>query len=277
VREICCFHEKQKSRRDAEGAEQLEPSRVRGVYQDMFEQSVLLDAGAGKRTGAVAVSLTAQSLGISLLLLIPLVSKVPLISVQRYVPLAAPHLTPPPPEPGNAATSSTAAPARTTTAARPFHAPHHVPAMILESASIDAEPPAAASGFDSTRMSLGVPSTVAPVLHVDAPVVAHAQTPRALEKPIPVGGDVQAAKLIRKVVPGYPALARQARVSGIVRLVGIVATDGTVRNLQLISGHALLTQAALDAVKQWIYQPTLLNGQPVEVIAPIDVIFTLSQ
>jgi periplasmic protein TonB len=94
---------------------------------------------------------------------------------------------------------------------------------------------------------------------------------------IPVGGDVQAAKLIRKVVPGYPALARQARVSGIVRLVGIVATDGTVRNLQLISGHALLTQAALDAVKQWIYQPTLLNGQPVEVIAPIDVIFTLSQ
>jgi periplasmic protein TonB len=244
----------------------------------MFEQSVLLDAGAGKRTGAVAVSLTAQSLGIFVLLLIPLVSNIPLISVQRYVPLAAPHLSPPSPEPGNVATSSTAARARTTTAARPFHAPHRVPAMVLESASIDAEPPAAAGDFAGTRLSLGIPSAGAPVLHVEAPVVTHAQqTPSKAEKPIPVGGDVQAAKLIRKVVPGYPALARQARVSGIVRLVGIVATDGTVRNLQLISGHALLTQAALDAVKQWIYQPTLLNGQPVEVIAPIDVIFTLSQ
>jgi protein TonB len=96
-------------------------------------------------------------------------------------------------------------------------------------------------------------------------------------KPIQVGGDVQAAKLLKKVVPGYPQLARQARISGTVRLVGVIGKDGAIQNLQLLSGHPLLTQAAIEAVRQWIYRPTLLNGQPVEVIAPIDVVFTLSQ
>ncbi|HTA67537.1 MAG TPA: energy transducer TonB [Bryobacteraceae bacterium] len=85
------------------------------------------------------------------------------------------------------------------------------------------------------------------------------------------------AKLLRKIIPEYPSLAKAARVSGVVRLLGVIAKDGTIRNLQLISGHPLLARAALEAVKQWVYQPTLLNGQPVEVIAPIDVNFTLGQ
>jgi len=85
------------------------------------------------------------------------------------------------------------------------------------------------------------------------------------------------AKLLRKIIPEYPSLAKVARVSGVVRLLGVIAKDGTIRNLQLVSGHPLLARAALEAVKQWVYQPTLLNGQPVEVIAPIDVNFTLGQ
>ena len=85
------------------------------------------------------------------------------------------------------------------------------------------------------------------------------------------------AKLLRKVVPGYPPLAKTARVSGVVHLLGVIAKDGTIQNLQLLSGHPLLARAAIEAVSQWIYQPTLLNGQPVEVIAPIDVNFTLDQ
>ena len=78
-------------------------------------------------------------------------------------------------------------------------------------------------------------------------------------------------------MPAYPPLAKQARVSGTVRLIGVIAKDGTMQQLQMVSGHPLLVQAALDAVRQWLYRPTLLNGQAVEVIAPIDVIFTLSQ
>ena len=88
---------------------------------------------------------------------------------------------------------------------------------------------------------------------------------------------VQMAKLIKQVIPIYPPLARSTRISGVVHLVGIIAKDGTIRNLQVLSGHPLLTKAALDAVSQWIYQPTLLSGEPVEVICPIDVNFTLSQ
>jgi periplasmic protein TonB len=95
-------------------------------------------------------------------------------------------------------------------------------------------------------------------------------------KPIPVASEVQAAKLLRKV-PIYPRLAIAARVSGTVRLIGTIAKDGTLQQLQIVSGPALLVQAAVDAVRQWIYRPTLLGGKPVEVIAPIDVIFTLSQ
>ena len=83
--------------------------------------------------------------------------------------------------------------------------------------------------------------------------------------------------LLKKVVPIYPSLARQARVSGTVQLIGVIAKDGTIQQLQVVGGHPLLVKAAVDAVRQWIYRPTLLNGQAVEVIAPIDVIFTLGQ
>ena len=79
------------------------------------------------------------------------------------------------------------------------------------------------------------------------------------------------------MIPEYPVLARQARVSGVVELVGIIGVDGIIRQLKVISGHPLLVKAAVDAVTQWRYQPTLLSNEPVEVIAPIRVTFTLSQ
>jgi len=79
------------------------------------------------------------------------------------------------------------------------------------------------------------------------------------------------------LIPEYPPLAKSARISGVVHLIGIIGRDGTIRNLQLVSGHPLLARAALEAVQQWIYQPTLLSGEPVEVIAPIDVYFTLGR
>jgi protein TonB len=93
---------------------------------------------------------------------------------------------------------------------------------------------------------------------------------------IRVGDNVIAANLIYKVQPVYPQLAKQARVQGTVRFTAIIGKDGHILNLQLISGHPLLVQPAQDAVKQWIYKPTLLNGEPVEVVTQIDVSFTLS-
>jgi len=92
-----------------------------------------------------------------------------------------------------------------------------------------------------------------------------------------VGGAVQAAKLVNRVQPMYPPLARQTRISGTVKLHAIIGKSGNVEQLQVVSGHPLLVQAALDAVRQWRYQPTLLNGEPVEVDTEIDVIFSLAQ
>jgi protein TonB len=94
---------------------------------------------------------------------------------------------------------------------------------------------------------------------------------------IRVGGNVQQAKLVRQPKPVYPPLAKQARISGVVRLNAIISKDGTIQNLSVISGHPLLVPSAMEAVKQWVYAPTLLNGEPVEVVTQIDVNFTLSQ
>jgi protein TonB len=92
-----------------------------------------------------------------------------------------------------------------------------------------------------------------------------------------VGGNVQAVNLINKVTPMYPPLAKQARIQGTVRFNATIAKDGTVKNLEIVSGHPLLAEAAQEAVRQWVYRPTLLNGQPVEVETQIDVNFTLSE
>ncbi len=94
-------------------------------------------------------------------------------------------------------------------------------------------------------------------------------------EPVEVGGDVQAARLLRRVTPVYPSLARQARISGVVRLRAIISEDGFVRRLEVLSGHPLLVGSALEAVKRWLYRPTLLNGRPVAVITQIDVNFRL--
>ena len=95
-------------------------------------------------------------------------------------------------------------------------------------------------------------------------------------KRIRIGGVVEATKLVSQTRPEYPPLARTARIQGVVRMDAIIATDGTIEELKVISGHPLLARAALDAVKQWRYQPTLLNGLPMEVATEIDVNFSLA-
>jgi len=95
--------------------------------------------------------------------------------------------------------------------------------------------------------------------------------------PVQIGGRVAEANLIRKVQPVYPPLAKSARVQGTVEFTATISKEGNIENLTLVRGHPLLVNAAKEAVQQWKYKPTLLNGQPVEVITDIIVNFTLSQ
>ena len=88
-------------------------------------------------------------------------------------------------------------------------------------------------------------------------------------------GEVQHANLLHQVKPGYPQLARTARVQGSVILEAIIDREGRVENLKVLSGRPLLVRAACEAVQQWRYRPTLLNGQPVEVLTQVTVNFSL--
>jgi TonB family protein len=92
---------------------------------------------------------------------------------------------------------------------------------------------------------------------------------------IRIGGNVQSAKIISKPLPLYPDAAKKAHIEGAVILHVIIAKDGSVQTVQYISGPQELTQAAMDGVRQWKYQPTLLNGEPVEVDTTVSVVFTL--
>jgi TonB family protein len=101
--------------------------------------------------------------------------------------------------------------------------------------------------------------------------------PPSPPKRIRVGGAVQTSRIVRQVQPSYPALARQARIQGTVKLNVLLTNEGAVQTVEVLSGHPLLIPAAIDAVKQWRYRPTLLNGNPVEVETEVDVNFSLSE
>lgn len=92
-----------------------------------------------------------------------------------------------------------------------------------------------------------------------------------------VGANVAAAQLIHQVAPIYPPIAKTAHISGTVVLHALIAKDGTIDQLQVVSGPPLLLQSTMDAVRQWVYKPTLVNGDPVEVDTTVSVVYTLGK
>jgi TonB family protein len=120
--------------------------------------------------------------------------------------------------------------------------------------------------------------TLAPVGENQAALVISApeakpEAPQAIR----VGPRVMQAKLVQQARPIYPPEAKAARIQGTVQLAATIGPDGTMQHLEVISGHPLLVPAAMEAVRQWVYEPTLLNGNPVAVQTSIDVNFTLAQ
>jgi protein TonB len=114
------------------------------------------------------------------------------------------------------------------------------------------------------------------VPRVAPPVPVAAITPPPAPTKPPRITVLQMAEPIQRVNPVYPPLARSMRVSGKVELMGVLGTDGRIHEIKVVGGHPLLVKAAVDAVMQWVYRPTILNGQPVEVQAPITVSFILN-
>jgi protein TonB len=104
---------------------------------------------------------------------------------------------------------------------------------------------------------------------------ANTAPPKVAPQKVRVSQGVLQGNAISQPKPQYPPIARQARISGSVVLQATISKAGTIENLHVISGHPMLIQAAMDAVRQWKYKPYLLNGDPVEVDTQITVNFTM--
>lgn len=251
----------------------------------MFEQSILKGAPRTRRVGSAMAAFAIQMVAIGVAFLFPLVFVDKMPAVRLAPPL------PPAPRPVRTQVDpdqyvrvvDVVHVVRPGELVQPFHIPDHV--------SMTADPPlppeigqtgGVVGGFglpggSDTGVIGGIVQAVARQdLSVAPPVKI--QVAGAKEKPperVRIGGVVMAGKLIHRVTPQYPPLAKLAHVSGTVRLQAIIGRDGRIQGLQVLGGHALLVQAAVDAVAQWVYQPTTLNGDVVEVLTTIDVNFTL--
>lgn len=245
----------------------------------MFEQSILLPEQDKKRW-TFAASILVEVSAVSVLLLIPLIytERLGLGWIQSS-PLQVIG-TPPPPAP-TVEYERRARPTPTSRTYNPNEAPIKIPPTI-NMGEMEDEPvsiacvncvvgatPLVGDFRDAVVLVIPPPPPLKPAEAKKPPV-------ETVAGPVRVSTAVQEAKINRRVIPTYPALAKQARVQGTVKLLGVISADGRIEQLRVLSGHPLLVAAAVDAVKQWTYQPTLLNGQPVEVQAPIEVHFILS-
>ncbi len=160
-------------------------------------------------------------------------------------------------------------------------APPSIPTDIVYVVEAPTGPPVnlpLASGGGTASLRLRELIGSQPEVEVPAPPVPPPPPPPAPVQVAPtrVSGGVQQANLIRQVRPVYPPLAVKTRIQGVVLLEAVISKEGRIESLRIISGHPLLNQAALDAVQQWQYRATLLNGEPVPVITTITVNFSLS-
>ncbi len=112
---------------------------------------------------------------------------------------------------------------------------------------------------------------------LNAGLVGGNKQPSAPVAPLPVGGDVKQAELISKVAPVYPSLAKNQHVSGNVLVDALIDANGKVTTMKVISGPTLLHQAAMDALRQWKYQPATLDGKPVPMHLTVTLQFRLQQ
>ncbi len=100
--------------------------------------------------------------------------------------------------------------------------------------------------------------------------------PTVPEGPVRVGGQVKPPRKLQDAAPVYPPLARASKMAGTVIVEAVIGKDGHVDQAKVLRGQPLLDDAALDAVRKWVYTPTLLNGEPVAVIMTVTVTFRLS-
>jgi protein TonB len=244
----------------------------------MFEDSLLESAGKlrTRRKWTTVLSFFLQCVLIGILVLVPLIYTEALPRQQLMTFLVAPPPPPPPPPPPAAMPVKVVKVIQTDIINGQLRTPTKIPEKVAMIKEESAPPPMTMAGVIG-----GVPGGVpgGSMGGVIGGIIG--STPVAVPKVaaptrIRVSGGVQQGNLISQVKPVYPAIAKAARIQGTVVLQAEISKQGTIENLHVLSGHPMLVQNAIDAVKQWRYKPYLLNGEPVPVETTITVNFTLS-
>jgi len=226
---------------------------------------------SARRSWTTVASFTMQAIGLSFLLLIPILTvqgppKFAWLTHEVFSPPAPPS---PPPAPG------------------PRHfirgsevrglqiiAPPSIPSQVIQIVDHGTPAPPNLNGLE---VQGGTGGRGPGVLDGTGPIAMSPTPPPATVATHPIRVSYWAeGGLVHRVQPVYPPLARQARIQGPVQLRAVISKAGTIEGLTLISGHAMLSGAALAAVRQWRYRPYLLNGEPIEVETEITVNFTLT-
>jgi protein TonB len=244
----------------------------------MFEDSLIESGGrlGTKRGKTTTIAFIFQVALIGVLVLIPLLFTEALPKTQLMTFLVAPPPPPPPPPPPAAAPVRVVKQVQTDIINGQLRTPTKIPEKVQMIKEEDAPPPMMTSGVVG-GVPGGVPGgqmggVIGGIISSTPVAVPHVATPQRVR----VSQGVTQGLLVRRINPVYPPLARTARISGTVRLQAQISKTGDIQNLQVMSGHPMLIQSALDAVRQWKYRPYYLNGEPVEVDTTIEVNFTLS-
>lgn len=248
----------------------------------LFASSLLDYAGSDKRrrAGATVISVIVQCLLICVGLIVPLMFTEALPTAQL---LGAVMLTPPPPPPPPAA----AAVARVVRQIQSdllssgrLRTPSRIPQKVEMIKEEETPPPIPTEGVIG-GVPGGVPGgqlggVIGGIIGSTSNLNIVPKLAPSAPKRVRISQGVTQGMLVHRVEPAYPAIARAARIQGVVVLSAVIAKNGEIEDLTLVSGHPLLAPAAIDAVKQWRYRPYLLNGEPVEVETTITVSFLLS-
>ena len=234
----------------------------------MFDHSFVNRSGVTLKPWTVAASLAGQCVSVGLMALLPLVYtyEIPVSEWLRSAVL----LTPPPPP---AAAPAPVAVRVVPKAPKRFEPVLRAPTAIPDDIAI-VDPPGSPDGLEAPSLAGlvggvvggvpgGVPGAIARSGGLTVPPPA----------PIRVGGTIQAARILNRVMPLYPPEASDEGIGGTVRLEAIITAEGLVREISVLDGHPFLIESAVTAVEQWRYRPTRLNGVSVEVITHVDIVF----
>jgi protein TonB len=230
-------------------------------------RSVQPSTPATRRASLLPVSIAAHIAAIAAAVLFPIVAdgELPSPVGQPSIVTIIDDLPPPPP-----AVKLKPPPSQQAPTTSPNKPPIEAPAVINPESAFELSQSFEPNSGDDDGAPFGVKGSIGP------PVAPLPPPPPVERKPIKVGGLIQAPRRIVSIAPIYPQAAQQARIDGAVTIEALIGEDGKVRNATVIRGKPMLSEAALTAVRQWVFTPTRLNGEPVAVIMTVTVVFSLN-